>query len=183
MEVQADFSFLFLLLLLKTESVSVRMKYITKSIFSKLMELFKSVYFFKAYIFSEINSDLLMLQHRPAFHIRSVQMSTERKMCCMGSFLVTICTAPFPSWRQLDHDHVSLASSLTLYVNENLLSLTPLFDNLWNNRTQSWFVRCARLLFFSIFCSSRFLWDIYIIACISWFVQSKWLIGNYRYRL
>ena len=56
---------------------------------------FQERLFFKAYIFSEINSDLLMLQHRPAFHIRSVQMSTERKMCCMESFLVTICTAPF----------------------------------------------------------------------------------------
>ena len=37
------------------------------------------------------------VQHRPAFHIRSVQMSTEREMCCMESFPVTICTAPF-SW-------------------------------------------------------------------------------------
>ena len=35
------------------------------------------------------------LQHRPAFYIRSVQMSTERKMCCMEFLIVTICTAPF----------------------------------------------------------------------------------------
>ena len=53
MEVQADISFLFLLLLLKTESVSVRMKYITKSIFSKLMELFKSVYFLGIHFFGD----------------------------------------------------------------------------------------------------------------------------------
>ena len=103
------------------------MKYITKSIFSKLMELFKSVYFFKAYIFSEINSDLLMLQHRPAFHIRSVQMSTERKMCCMESFLVTICTAPFPSWRQLDHDHVSIIDEIIEHNHDSFAALAYSF--------------------------------------------------------
>ena len=127
MEVQADISFLFLLLLLKTESVSVRMKYITKSIFSKLMELFKSVYFFKAYIFSEINLDLLMLQHRPAFHIRYVQLSTERKMCCMESFLVTICTAPFPSRRQLDHDHVSIIDEIIEHNHDSFAALAYSF--------------------------------------------------------
>lgn len=34
-------------------------------------------------------------QHRPAFHIRSVQMGTERTMCCAAILLAFICTAPF----------------------------------------------------------------------------------------
>ena len=37
----------------------------------------------------------IIQQHRSVLHIRSVQMSTERKMCCMEFLLVTICTAPF----------------------------------------------------------------------------------------
>ena len=34
-------------------------------------------------------------QHRPAFHIRSVQMSTERNMRCESVFFANIFTAPF----------------------------------------------------------------------------------------
>jgi hypothetical protein len=68
-----------------------------------------------------------MLQHRPAFHIRSVQMSTERKMCCMGSFLVTICTAPFPSWRQLDHDHVSIIDEIIEHNHDSFAALAYSF--------------------------------------------------------
>ena len=51
------------------------------------------LYFYRTYYFRSIY--LSDVQHRPAFHIRSVQMSTERKMCCMESLPVTICTAPF----------------------------------------------------------------------------------------
>ena len=49
--------------------------------FSKQMRLFKSIFILWHIIISVINSDLTMLQHRSVFHIRSVQMSTERKMC------------------------------------------------------------------------------------------------------
>ena len=83
-----------------TFPVSVLMKYISfsNSFLSKLMEPFIIItntflYFLWHILFRR--SLCCFLQHRPAFHIRSVQMSTERKMCCMEFLLVTICTAPF----------------------------------------------------------------------------------------
>ena len=83
-----------------TFPVSVLMKYISfsNSFFSKLIEPFITItntflYFLWHILFRR--SLCCYIQHRPAFHIRSVQMSTERKMCCMDFLLVTICTAPF----------------------------------------------------------------------------------------
>ena len=83
-----------------TFPVSVLMKYISfsNSFLSKLMEPFIIItntflYFLWHILFRR--SLCCYIQHRPAFHIRSVQMSTERKMCCMDFLLVTICTAPF----------------------------------------------------------------------------------------
>ena len=45
--------YFFALIILKNESVSVRMEYITNSIFGKLMELFKNVYFLGIHFFGD----------------------------------------------------------------------------------------------------------------------------------